>query len=124
MRAPSQLYPAEPPLCRACGGLFTNPSALHCRFCNSPANAPAPYRPQPMTGQTAMTGQMPMTGPVPMTAAHPHYPSRAPMPMMHRPPPMNLDGGRTSFFWLRVAVIAIASLLSVIAACVSTFAGE
>jgi len=45
-------------------------------------------------------------------------------PAMHRHAPMNLDGGRTSFFWLRVAVIAIASVLSVVAACVSTFAGE
>jgi hypothetical protein len=104
MRAPSTMYPAEPPLCRACGGLFTNPSAPHCRFCNHPANAPAPYRPQPMTGQ------MPMV----------HHPSMRPMPM----PPMPMDGGRTSFFWLRVAVIAIASCLSVVAACVSTFAGE
>jgi hypothetical protein len=102
MRAPSQLYSAEPPLCRACGGLFTNPSALHCRFCNHPANAPAPYRPQPMTGAMPMVRH-----------------SAIPMPM-----PMNLDGGRTSFFWLRVAVIAIASFLSVIAACVSTFAGN
>lgn len=60
-----------------------------------------------------------MMGPQPMMTG--------PMPMMHHrpmPPPMNLDGGRTSFFWLRVAVIAIASFLSVIAACVSTFAGE
>jgi hypothetical protein len=93
MRAPSTIYPAEAPLCRACGGLFTNPSAPHCRFCNHPANAPAPYRPQPMV--------------------HP----------AHRPT-MPMDGGRTSFFWLRVAVIAIASCLSVVAACVSTFAGE
>ena len=108
MRAPSQLYPAEAPLCRACGGLFTNPSALHCRFCNHPANAPAPYRPQPMTGQ------MPV---------HAHGHSQA--PMMQRPPmPMNLDGGRTSFFWLRVAVIAIASCLSVVASCVSAFSGD
>lgn len=101
MRAPATMYPAEPPLCRACGGLFTNPSAPHCRFCNHPANAPAPHRPPPMTGQ---------------------------MPMMRHPPPampMTIhDGGRTSFFWLRVAVIAIASCLSVVAACVSTFAGE
>jgi hypothetical protein len=106
MRAPSHLYPAEPPLCRACGGLFTNPSALHCRFCHHPANSPAPFRPQPMTGAMPMIGAMPMV-------RHPA------MPM-----PMNLDGGRTSFFWLRVAVIAIASFLSVIAACVSTFAGD
>lgn len=106
MRPPSTIYPAEPPLCRACGGLFTNPSAPHCRFCNHPANAPAPYRPQPMTGAMPMIGQVPMMRHPPM-----------PMPMMH-------DGGRTSFFWLRVAVIAIASCLSVVAACVSTFAGE
>jgi hypothetical protein len=37
---------------------------------------------------------------------------------------MPMQGGRTSFFWLRVAIIAIASCLSVVAACVSTFAGE
>jgi hypothetical protein len=91
------MYPAEPPLCRACGGLFTNPSATQCRFCGhfpGAPNAPAHHRPHTV---------------------------------MHRPPPMPMqhhDGGRTSFFWLRVAVIAIASCLSVVAACVSTFAGE
>jgi hypothetical protein len=65
-----------------------------------------------------------MTGAMP-AQAHTHAHAHAHAPMLHRPPmPLNLDGGRTSFFWLRVAVIAIASFLSVIAACVSTFAGE
>jgi hypothetical protein len=32
-------------------------------------------------------------------------------------------GGRTSFFWLRIAVIAIAIVMSVVGACVSAFAG-
>lgn len=90
MRAP--VYPPEPPLCRQCGGLFTNPSAPQCRFCMHPANAPTRYRPQPQ--------QI-----VPY-------------------PPMPMEGGRTSFFWLRVAVIAIASCLSVVAACVSAFSGD
>jgi hypothetical protein len=35
-----------------------------------------------------------------------------------------MEGGRTSFFWLRVAVIAIASVLSVVATCVSAVAGD
>ena len=54
-----------------------------------------------------------------------------PMPMRPMPPgmpmyyaPMPNEGGRTSFFWLRVAVIAIASCLSVVASCVSAFSGE
>jgi hypothetical protein len=117
MRAPSTMYPAEPPLCRVCGGLFTNPSALHCRFCNHPANAPAPYRPQPMTGVMPT-----MVSPSHHPHAHPHHPH--PQIMRHPPMPLNMDGGRTSFFWLRVAVIAIASCLSVVAACVSALAGE
>lgn len=81
----------EAPLCRQCGGLFTNPAATQCRFCGFPAHASPPA---PMA--------MPM-------ARHYQHAVQA--------------GGKTSFFWLRIAVIAIAIVMSVVGACVSALAG-
>jgi hypothetical protein len=53
----------------------------------------------------------------------------APVASFHPPPmmahaAMRMPGGTTSFFWLRVAVIAIASCLSVVAACVGALAND
>ena len=80
----------DAPLCRQCGGLFTNPAANQCRFCGAvPGN---PYRP-------ASAGML----------AYQHAVNA---------------GGRTSFFALRIVVIAIAVCLSAVAACVTAFAGE
>ncbi len=90
----------EAPLCRQCGGLFTNPAATQCRFCGlpvmtAPGLAMAAYRP---AAPWAPPGQYAYAQAV-----------RA--------------GGKTSFFWLRIAVIAIAIVMSVVGACVSAFAG-
>lgn len=93
----------DAPLCRQCGGLFTNPAATQCRFCGmhvmaAPAMPMAPYRP-----------------------AAP-YPPHAPYPPYAYAQAVRA-GGQTSFFWLRIAVIAIAIVMSVVGACVSAFAG-
>ncbi len=87
----------DAPLCRRCGGLFTNPAATQCRFCGThvmpaPAMPMSPYRP---------------------AAPYPPYAYAQAV----------RAGGRTSFFWLRIAVIAIAIVMSVVGACVSAFAG-
>lgn len=43
----------------------------------------------------------------------------------YRPAPLAYQAGaQTSFFWLRVAVIAIAAALSVVGACVSALTAE
>ena len=85
------------PLCRQCGGLVTNPSATHCRFCGTALFGPwAPS--QPFSYRAAM-------------AMHPYHRAIE-------------AGGKTSFFWLRVVIIAIAVLLSALATCVSTFGGS
>lgn len=87
----------EAPLCRRCGGLFTNPAATQCRFCGMHVMMPgapmAPYRPA-----------------APYPPAAPYGYAQAVQ-----------AGGKTSFFWLRIAVIAIAIVMSVVGACVSAF---
>ena len=84
----------DAPLCRRCGGLFTNPAATQCRFCGVYVYAPG-------------------FGAPPMQPMPPYAYAQAVQ-----------AGGATSFFWLRIAVVAVAIVMSVVASCVSAFAGE